>query len=644
MRCAVLTLTYAIVIVSIRKAIIRHIPCLTRFYITLIAMPSIRKFQLFLICLCFPFLNVSFAATKNAPDNNYGTWDGQAGYSHKLDAAPPIVRNIGNILYIGDGHEALVNATGDTDTNPAPAGQRVSRGPVSGSALPQASTFCTFGWHYCDVFWMWHLHRILVDNGIKYRFIGADQFFVPTGSNISFKSNKVGYLADQLQKSHTYRGVPFYGKALTSYGRRASEISGRTSIYDRYQELPHIPNKASLPRSHGDLLKYFKTTLAMSGELDLDEGHIRHWLGLEKKPLGIFSLPPDEIPDIAILRVGLQDLLNDTMKQSQRNDYKMGSKSDFQKATQRLLGNSRKAVSSANNNRAARGSRKINYKHLGDMEIIVNALREKNPQIRILVLPLAMYSHELIFRGQYVHTLFDGKNKGLDYIGKTKKGLTALHKELNNYNEKLKVWCAEHGVKYLNIPEVHQTWPGEKGNFLTAKWYLVPPRSINHETAYRIARAIGVPGGASLGFPRKSTQELKPCKDGKYPDGLQDALKNGYTLVYRYENIDAEFRTAVIVCTKTSKGPELRQQWVWKNDMYIDMHIDSLSHSDSLLPSSSRHVVTNSGGSADHEEYQLFDFKSAGKIIYIAYSTEGCFAPALSKKAEVQLPAPESKE
>lgn len=607
-------------------------------------MSSIRKLPLFLIYLCFPFLNVSSAATKNAPDNSYRTGNEQAGYSHKLNAAPPIVRNIGNILYIGDGHEALLDSSGEKYTNPTMAEQGAARENPYGSALPQTSPFCTFGWHYCEVFWMWHLHRILVDNGIKYRFIGAEQFFAPKGSQVSLKASKAGYLADQLQNSPSYRGVPFYGKALTSYGRRASEISGRTSIYDRYQELPHLPHKPGLSRSRGDLLNYFKTNLAMSGELDLDEGNIRHWLGLDKKPVGVFSLPPDEIPDIAILRVGLQDLLNDTMKQAQRKDYKMGSKSDFQKATQRLLGNDRKAVPSPNNKRAARGSRKINYKHLGDMEIIVNVLREKNPQIRILVLPLAMYSHELLFRGQYAHTKFDGKNRELNYIGKTKKELAALHQELNNYNEKLKVWCAEHGVKYLNIPEVHQTWPGEKGNFVTAKWYLAPPRSIYHETAYRIARAIGVPGGASLGFPRKSTQKLKPCKNGEPPDGLQNALRNGYTLVYRYENIDAEFRTIEIAYTEKNAGPGSRQQWTWKNDMYIDTRIGSHSHGDSLLPGSNRHIVTNTGGSADHEEYQLFDSKSAGKRIYIAYSTEGCFAPALSKKAEVQVPASENKD
>ena len=559
------------------------------------------------------------------------------GY-HELKGAPPVVRDIGNILFIGDGHEALVDGVGKGNT----ALSKDERGLTKENIFDSSNIGSSEHWRYCNVAWMWHLHRILVDHGIQYNYIGADQFYLPTGGYVSLQVQHGGHLAHVRQNAAPYRGIPFEGKALTSYGRRASEITGRTSIRNRYHELDPFHNGGAR-NSRGWYLREAKKDLNLSGELDLDEGNIHQWLGLTRKKGPGFSLPEGELPDIAILRVGLQDLINDTMHNGQQGDLQLGKKKDIEKATLRLLGNKKNAISTRKGNPPVKASRKINYKQEGDMEIIVQALRQKNPSVRILVLPLALYSHDLLFKTQDFIKRSSSRNEKLNYIGKDKEELKVVEEIIHSYNQKLKAWCTRNGVEYLDIPERHILWPGDKpGNLVTARWYLASPRSVSYETAYIIARALGVPGGASFGFPRRSSNTFIPQQRRKGRNGIiyvsggadtKGHVRNGATAVIRYEKIDAEYRMAWITVSPESL-PERNGvlMWVWKDDRFLGEY-----HTKDFLPYDyfpiSLELCTRSS-----DEIKNY----AGEIVFYANTAEGCFAPPLPQNREPQQETPDS--
>jgi len=590
----------------------------------------------------FIYFTVLPLLTAGADDKQSGLnqiADELSSTHHGVAPAPPMTKDIGNILYIGDGHEAWVSPIQDDERN----------GPFK-----ELSCAERLYWHYCNVAWLWHLHRILVDHGIRHEFVGAEQFYVPTDYRVYFHPyildesqytwnwHENGHLAHIRQVTQSYRGTPFNGRALTSYGRRASEISGRTSINDRYKELwPYAS------ASHSTAITCYSdfigggTTTKLNGELDWDEGNIYHWLGLKQAPSKVFSLKKNEIPDIAIIRAGLQDLINDTVSYSK--DGLPKSKRDtvsINKAMKNLLGSPKK------NSRGSEiaGAKRKDIRQLGDMGIIVGALREANPDIRIIVLPLALYSEELLFRNNkclYRYSERQRNNLPIESgaLGMSKKEITELQKVVNKYNRKLEQWCNTQQIEYLPIPEWHVENIKTKG---PTRWYLTVPTTIAYSTAYHVAHALGVSGGATFGFPRKSADEMTPLekKENSWYKAAKDIVKTrqykGVTAVLRYEKIDAEYRIAWISIPSDNENRNPALVWVWKDDMLLadlgdfDLY---LSHMYDTSPELYFPIVVET-----HDARSSSFTRFAGKLTSIVYTTEGCFAPPIKESKEKESP------
>lgn len=112
----------------------------------------------------------------------------------------------------------------------------------------------------------WPLHRILVDNGVRYTEVGVTQG---------------NYHSDQGVKPGTeYRGVPFLNRHSAMSNERAYEVSGRINKSGR-----------------------------------LGNTNIRQWLGLDKGYQGEYRIDPaTEMPDVFVLLIGTNDTLGDCLE------------------------------------------------------------------------------------------------------------------------------------------------------------------------------------------------------------------------------------------------------------------------------------------------------------------------------------------
>ena len=221
----------------------------------------------------------------------------------------------------------------------------------------------------------------------------------------------------------TYRGVPFYNLHCAMSGERASELAGRT----RAPARPNAPAR-------------------------LDATCLKDWLGLTPGYNGPRRLPA--VPDTAFILAGTNDLL--------------GSFAGRFYEPQNLAA-LKKALLDAEQ---------------GDMSVLVQALRQVNPQVSIIVLTVPTWSYHSVDHPDAFSALAD-------------------------YNRALIAWAAEKNIIVADVNTVladvtQWQYPEEQpevpGRGVSAFFYAEPRMGIHPSVqgdllmAGVVAHALGLPG------------------------------------------------------------------------------------------------------------------------------------------------------
>ena len=248
----------------------------------------------------------------------------------------------------------------------------------------------------------WALHKILVDNDVKYREIGVEE------------GNRLPELG--VKPGAVYRGVVFRNLHCAMTSERAYEISGR------------------------------KHTSQRLGATDLPD-----WLGLDAAYRGERRL--SAAPDTAFILIGTNDMLG---------DYD----GCFEKPENAAL--LRKALLDDEQ---------------GDMSRIVAALRQANPQVRVVVLAVPTWEYS--------------------ELNQKAESFAALAE----YNQALRAWAERKGVIFADVnrvltdaAETQLPGRGARGLFYEEEgMHLHPSPQGDLLVAGVVAQALGIPG-RSLGW------------------------------------------------------------------------------------------------------------------------------------------------
>ena len=233
-----------------------------------------------------------------------------------------------------------------------------------------------------------------------------------------------------------YAGVPFNNRHSAMSSERAYEIAGR------------INNSGRLGNSN-----------------------IHDWLGLDASYTGKHRLDmPEQTPDTVVLMIGTNDTFGDY-----GNKGGIGAGDNMKQAQAKLLG-------TVNPDGTWSGT--------GDLDVIIDALRRVNPQVRVLVLTIPTW-----------HDARRNNNNCADYAA-----LAAYNTALTQWATFKKLELADVNEVLVNPARVDKPGVAEKQFFLAAD-RLHPTPQGDLLIAESVAHALGVPG-RTAGLERRASSEF----------------------------------------------------------------------------------------------------------------------------------------
>lgn len=325
----------------------------------------------------------------------------------------------------------------------------------------------------------WPLHKIWVDNGVRFTVVGVTQ----------------GNQSHGVAPGTKYAGVPFNNRHSAMSSERAYEIAGRVNASGR-----------------------------------LGNSNIFDWLGLDSSYSGNFRIDPaTEMPDLFVMLIGTNDTLSD-------HDRKggIGAGSNLKDVQLKLLGK--------------RTGKKWNGK--GDMDTIVDAMRQANPKARIVILTVPCWYDE----------------------GRPTCAAKEDFAAIVEYNKALASWAHWKKVELVDINpgllDVSRTdKPGVGvGSLFNAQDKLHPTPQGDLIIAGRVAQGLGI-AGRTAGLERKSLAGLpsrKPLeRDGEVKSNKTNkkVYASGGRLNWGWEE-DADLSTGWTVVVQGSVGNGAKGGWV----------------------------------------------------------------------------------
>lgn len=233
-----------------------------------------------------------------------------------------------------------------------------------------------------------------------------------------------------------YAGVPFNNLHAAMSSERAYEIAGRINTSGR-----------------------------------LGNSNIHDWLGLDATYTGQHRLSlPEQTPNTVLLMIGTNDTFGDY-----GNKGGIGANNNMHEAQQKLLGTCQEDGT---------------WSGTGDLDVIIAALRQINPQVRILVLTIPTW-----------HDARRNNNQAADYAA------------LAAYNKNLIRWAAFNKLETVDVNTVlanpaRTDKPGvAEEQFFLAADRLHPTPQGDLLIAETVAKALGIPG-RTAGLPRRASADL----------------------------------------------------------------------------------------------------------------------------------------
>lgn len=285
-----------------------------------------------------------------------------------------------------------------------------------------------------------------------------------------------------------YAGVLFNNRHSAMSSERAYEISGRNNASSR-----------------------------------LGHSNIRQWLGLEPGYSGLYRIDVDrELPDTFVLMIGTNDTFSDY---GRRGGF--GQEAHLREVMQNLLG-------ARQEDGTYRG---------GDMETIIRAMREANPDCRILVLTLPTW-----------HDSTPHSHSRADFHA------------LRFLNTELVRWAGQHQVQVVdsNVGLVDLTREDKPGvaeaAFFSSRDGLHPTSQGDLIIAESVAQALGVPG-RTAGLPRRDAAEFKLVAE---PAG---AAGNLSIPAAEWEGLDATRGFTLALRCQVGNGAE--NGWSREQGLYV---------------------------------------------------------------------------
>lgn len=267
----------------------------------------------------------------------------------------------------------------------------------------------------------WPLHKIWVDNGVRFTVVGVTQ---------GNQNPRMGIAAGTM-----YAGTPFNNRHSAMSSERAYEIAGRINNSKR-----------------------------------LGDSNVKDWLGLDASYSGPFKIDPSsEMPDVFIMMIGTNDTLSDYGKKGG-----IGAGKNIEEAQLNLLGK--------------RSGKKWNGK--GDMDVIVDAMREANPKARIILLTIPSW-----------------------YDDRPSNGAAADYAAITGYNKNLKDWARWKKVEVVDVNAglVDVSRKDKPGagvqDLFNASDKLHPTVQGDLVIAALVARGMGLPG-RTAGLERRAATDL----------------------------------------------------------------------------------------------------------------------------------------
>ncbi len=262
-----------------------------------------------------------------------------------------------------------------------------------------------------------------------------------------------------------YRGVAFANRHAAQFSEKAAEVAGRVSEPSR-----------------------------MGGT------GIHHWLRLDGKSDGTWQLAEGETPDTLFIALGTNDFVAEHSSEA-------GGLAAARKTVQAQLIGRRQGKS---------------WSGTGDMDAIVDAMREANAQARIIAVGMPSYSDGV---GRWCHKAITEKD----------------YKAVQAYNQALRHWGRARGVAVVDMNAgfcdvtkagaavadmlVDQMHPNAQGNLIYAG---------------NVAKQLGY-AGRTAGLPRKAAEAFSPLSEvlrvqqGRLAEAGQDGFRsqNGQKLFLR---------------------------------------------------------------------------------------------------------------
>ncbi len=365
--------------------------------------------------------------------------------------------------------------------------------------------------------WLWYLHGILVDNQVEHEFVGTveapDSKLDDTVAGFGFPRNAQGL--------YVYRGKEYSGKVISTFGLRASEISGNLKVKGEQG----LRNK-----SPDGTVRIHQRFYDVKGIGRLGATNIADWLGVNKRYKGAYRLPQEKLPDVVIIMAGLDDLLIDSgyldVWDMTENCIR-GNDRNIKRATKLLLGNPDKAP-------VKRGK--------SDMDVIVNVIRKANPRARIIVLPIFTGNNGLhVMEGYKIGDSQVLVMSSIRGVRGHQKVIEKIIKVVYEYNLKLKQWAESRGVEFVDIRPgwcVGLQLPRSDKKKYEHAWademlgYNLSHGGTNmfRLMAHHVATSLGSAGGTD-GLARRSSRDFSRDVDKRnQADRLLDTTREHYSL------------------------------------------------------------------------------------------------------------------